>query len=107
MKEITIIILFIFVSNISKSQKTVDHISFLIEGKCSDALTHINTQVENDSISVKFFLDNYKIIDNPIQQIDKKDYKFIYDFFMLEGNKDIWCKKKNFNDFPLLDKPKD
>lgn len=105
MKKIVVLYLFILISaSYCYSQKTAE-ISFLMEGKCHKVLNHLIKQLENDSLAVAYFFDNYKVLNNPIKRSKRNDFKYVINEFNKLANKDYFCIRKTeyYNRTLLID----
>jgi hypothetical protein len=89
----TVFCIFFIVPVVFSQKKCV---IFIESGKCKDVLAYIHRQVQNDSLRVIYFKDNYKIIDlkceDPLQVIE-----------YFNNNENLYCYFKHQDDFILLE----
>ena len=92
----TIIILFFLAfANCCFSQNN-HNVTFIVEGKCYVVLNDLVKQMENDSLAVSYFFDNYIIGDSPIKKNDMKSASDIIKVFSLPIYKNTYCVSKSF-----------
>ncbi|GET26068.1 hypothetical protein [Prolixibacter sp. NT017] len=102
MKRLILVLLVVFSVHFGFGQEK-NNIVFMMEGECHVVLNHIRRQVQNDSLSVQYFLKNYKIIDNRIANIRKKDFKDVVRLLNLPENEDLFCVwKSDYHENTLL-----
>jgi spore coat polysaccharide biosynthesis protein SpsF (cytidylyltransferase family) len=81
----------------------VQPVSYLKEGSCYHVLNHIQKQTQNDSLTVEYFKDYYKINSLSSEQISKlfeKKTSEIFDYF--KSNQHIKCYLKRLKKDPVL-----
>ena len=88
--------------NIGVAQTSSDNISFLIEGECYKVLEEIHLELQNDSLAVNYFLENYSVSNSLKRKIMKKDYDYVLKLLTQEEYKTIRCKRKGVDNYPLL-----
>lgn len=102
MKTLPAIWGFMLLCTYSVAQTSINDIHFIIEGECHEVIEHLSTQVENDSVAVVYFFENYTVYNYSVRILKQKRYNEVIDFFKKPNNKHYWCRKKEFAYFPLL-----
>ncbi|MGM0551651.1 MAG: hypothetical protein ACQESW_11275 [Bacteroidota bacterium] len=102
MKISAVIFGFILLCTYSVAQTSMNDSHFIIEGECHEVIEHLSAQVENDSVAVVYFLENYTVYNYSVRILKQKRYNEVIDFFKRPKNKHYWCRKKEFAYFPLL-----
>lgn len=65
-------------------------------GECYNAMNNLKESVDNDSVAVQMFWENYIIIDKNVDYLKKKTPTEVIKFFNQEENKQLMCEHKRF-----------
>ena len=72
--------------------------SFMTKGPCSEVINDLKRDLNNDSLAVAYFRENYVIVNNPkaARILKQKKYKEVLSYFSQEENKSIHCCHRLF-----------
>jgi hypothetical protein len=76
-------------------------VSFIEYGKCKDVLLYIYRQVQDDSLTVDCFKENYRIIPFNNHRIFEKSAAEVIEYFYSDKNENLYCRFKHQED-PVL-----